>query len=58
VSSTKPPPSPILYPSDYRTWLDKDQEALLQIVMTLKEGPHHFILNARTSKECWDILAK
>jgi hypothetical protein len=26
--------------------------------MTLKEGPHHSILDARTLKECWDILAK
>jgi hypothetical protein len=26
--------------------------------MMLKEGLHHSILDARTSKECWDILAK
>ena len=26
--------------------------------MTLKEGPHNSILDAKTSKECWDILAK
>ena len=51
-------PSAILCPGDYRAWVNKDQEALLQIVMTLKEGPHNSILDVKTLKECWDILAK
>jgi hypothetical protein len=45
-------------PTAYDSWYNKDQEVLLQIVMTLKDGPHNSILNANTSKECWDILAK
>jgi hypothetical protein len=35
-----------------------DQEALLQIVVMLKDSPHNSILDANTLKECWDILAK
>jgi Domain of unknown function (DUF4219) len=58
VSGAERAPNAIVLPSDYRAWLDKDQEALLQIVTTLKEGPHHSIPDAKTSKECWDILAK
>jgi gag-polypeptide of LTR copia-type len=45
-------------PNAYADWYNKDQEALLQIVMTLKDGPHNSILDANTSKECWDTLAK
>jgi gag-polypeptide of LTR copia-type len=45
-------------PDAYADWYNKDQEALLQIVMTLKDGPHNSILDTKSSKECWDILAK
>jgi gag-polypeptide of LTR copia-type len=45
-------------PDAYADWYNKDQEALLQIVMTLKDSPHNSILDANTLKECWDTLAK
>jgi hypothetical protein len=43
VSGNEPTLNPIVHPCNYWAWLDKDQDALLQIVMTLKEGPHHSI---------------
>jgi hypothetical protein len=45
-------------PDVHADWYSKDQEALLQIIMTLKDGPHNAILDATSSKQCWDMLAK
>jgi Domain of unknown function (DUF4219) len=58
VNGTARAPDATADPDAYADWYNKDQEALLQIVVTLKDGPHNSILDANTSKECWDTLAK
>jgi len=47
-------------PSDavaFEIWNNKDQEALLQIIVALKKGAQNCVLDAETSKACWDTLA-
>jgi hypothetical protein len=58
VNGTVRAPDATADPDAYTNWYNKDQEALLHIVVTLKDGPHNSILDANTLKECWDTLAK
>ena len=58
MSGTAQAPNPVADPDAHADWYSKDQEVLLQIVITLKDGPHNAILDATSSKQCWDILAK
>jgi len=44
-------------PTGYAEWYEKDQEALLQIIVTLKMEGQNCMHNMQTSKECWDRLA-
>jgi len=53
-TSTAPNPSDAVA---FEIWNNKDQEALLQIIVALKKGAQNCVLNAETSKTCWDTLA-
>jgi hypothetical protein len=52
VSGAAQAPNPVTDPDAHADWYSKDQEALLQIVVTLKDGPHNTILDATSSKQC------
>jgi gag-polypeptide of LTR copia-type len=58
VSSVAPAPNVTADPDAYKAWLNLDQEALIQIILALKEGPQNCILNVAMAKECWDTLAE
>jgi hypothetical protein len=58
VSSAAQAPNLTTDPDAHADWYSKDQEALLQIIVTLKDGPHNGILDATSLKQCWDMLAK
>src|SRR6267142_1717117 len=53
-TSTAPNPSDAVA---FEIWNNKDQEALLQIIVALKKGAQNCVLDAETSKACWDTLA-
>ena len=53
-TSTTPNPSDAVA---FKIWNNKDQEALLQIIITLKKGVQNCILDTETSKAYWDTLA-
>jgi hypothetical protein len=58
VSGMAQAPDATTEPDTHTKWYSKDQEALLQIVVTLKDRPHNVILDATSFKQCWDMLAK
>jgi hypothetical protein len=58
VSGVAPAPDATADPDAYEAWLNLDQEALIQIILALKEGPQNCVLDAATAKECWDTLAE
>ena len=41
----------------YEAWFEKDQKALLLIILALKTEGQNCMYNAETSKDCWDKLA-
>jgi len=57
VDSSTPVPDCTMDPVGYTEWLQKDQEALLQIVMALKTEGQNCINGVKSAKECWDQLA-
>jgi len=56
VDGSLPAPDATADPAGYIDWYDKDQEALLQIVLLLKVEGQNCMHNATTSKACWDKL--
>src|SRR6266850_324038 len=56
VNGTSTAPSPTDAVA-FKIWNNKDQEALLQITVALKKGAQNCVLDAETSKACWDTLA-
>ena len=44
-------------PTEHKDWSQKDRDAKIQIVHSLKQGPFNTIASATTAKECWDKLA-
>lgn len=57
VSGTSVAPDPAADATAYNAWNDRDQKALLQIILPLNEAAQNCVLYAETSKVCWDTLA-
>jgi hypothetical protein len=58
VSGVAPAPNATADPDAYQAWARTNREALIQIMLALKEGPQQCVLDATTAKECWDTLAE
>ena len=57
VNGSIPAPDRTTDPVGYAKWLQKDQEALLQIVMALKTEGKNGVNGVKSAKECWNQLA-
>ncbi len=40
----------------YLDWHQRNKEAHLQLILALSRTPHNYILNAKSSKDVWDLL--
>jgi hypothetical protein len=56
VDGTTPAPDPTTDAQAYLDWSRRDQEAHLQLILTLSPAPHDHVLDVTTSKEIWDML--
>ena len=56
VNGTELAPDEATDPAGYEDWCDKDQQAQLMILLTLKKVGQQCIFEAETAKECWDAL--
>src|SRR6266851_3842199 len=56
VDSTSPAPDPATDAQAHLDWSWRDQEAHLQLILTLSPAPHDHVLDTTTSKEVWDLL--
>jgi transposase InsO family protein len=57
VDGTTPAPDATADPAGFTDWYQKDQQALLQIVMALKTAGRNAVNGVKSSKDCWDWLA-
>jgi hypothetical protein len=55
VDSSTPAPSPTNTQAHLK-WSQCDQEAHLQLILSLSHAPHNHVLDAKTAKEVWDLL--
>jgi len=58
VSGAAPAPGATVDPDAYQAWARTNREALIRIMLALKEGPQQCVLDVTTAKECWDTLAE
>ena len=58
VNGKTPAPDVTTDPNAYNNWYQRNQEALLQIVMALKSEGQNCINGVKSSKECWDHLTE
>ena len=58
IDGKTPAPNATADPNTYNDWYQRDQEALLQIIMALKSEGQNCVNGVKSSKECWDRLAE
>src|SRR6266851_7614627 len=56
VDSTTPSPNATMDAAAYQDWHRCDKEAHLQLILTLSRTPCNHVLNAKSSKDVWDML--
>ena len=56
VNSTTPSPDATTDAAAYQDWHRHDKEAHLQLILTLSCAPRNHILDAKSSKDIWDML--
>ena len=58
VTRDEAQPDEATHPAENEDWLSKDQEALAQITLTLKDEPLSWVLYMMTSAEAWKKLSE